>query len=266
MSDRFGICTQDLLTQKPVFLKDSQPCVPQEASTRPRMTSPKNTSVKKQKPGISGRLRAPDHSFEFVFTTVYGIWGKIQTISSILSDWIKGIKQKASFLPFHRVSPYRKNSLPQTSQRVKERPLLLLSAPKTKSWKIPYLNQTQKFSKRNSSLGLKSIPTISLLLYFPANSLSRHLWQTQGARGGAEAGWHDCKTGLENVAAEVLRPRSGSVSVSSNPPEVGWDSKKQRTLSISQGFLARKIGYPTAAPTKQLSIKQGKEGRAALWN
>lgn len=182
VSGRFGICTQDLLTQKPMFLKDSQPwvpqdsamcssqpCVPQEAPTWPRRTSPKKTSVKKQKPGISGRLRAPDHSFEFVFTTVYGTWGKIQTIYSILSDWIKGIKQKASFLPFHRVSPYRKNSLPQTSQRVKERPLILLSGVKTKSWKIPYLNQTQKFSKLNSSLGLKSIPTISLLLYFPAN-------------------------------------------------------------------------------------------------
>lgn len=59
----------------------------------------------------------------------------------------------------------------------------------------------------------------------------------------------------------MLRPRSGSISVSSNPPEVCWDSKKQRTLSISQGFLARKIGYPTAAPTKQyLSNRVRKEG------
>lgn len=76
VSDRVGICTRDLLTQKPVLLKTPQPRVfflhPQHnLEALPYLEGPPSVNWW-QKP-ISERLKVPDHCLRFVFITVYGI-------------------------------------------------------------------------------------------------------------------------------------------------------------------------------------------------
>lgn len=104
VSDRVGICTQDLLTQKPVLLKTPQPCVfflhPQHNHEVP--TLPGRTSLHKLVAEATnlGETQGTRPLSEVCFH--HCIWNMRKNSKYLFNSfWLN--KRHVPFLPFHRV-------------------------------------------------------------------------------------------------------------------------------------------------------------------
>ena len=133
----------------------------------------------------------------------------------------------------------RKNNLPKASQRIKEQSLILLSGAKTKSRKIPYLNQTPGTSLVVQWLRLHASPEGGL------SSIPGQGTQIPHAAGCGQNNNNNKKQtpkfsrwnsflGLKSTPATLLFVYSLEIYSTGTPPDSGG-------LGVGQGLVERTL-------------------------